>query len=312
MNPTLPSQSRIGLQYVPHPNLMVNMFSLTFQCIVNVGIHGSELIRSRVVQAGTLGVVGSILESCLASKMFAVGLSSSVAGMPRETRERQAVRKVSDSSPHLSQEDDQMDDSNATQADISGVDYPTPTSDAVSAAAGSDADTSTPTDTSKNHTPAGLNACTWAVEVPGREHNLCSTSHGASHPEMETEDGADGDLDMDPVQEATDDSPEQPQSSPLTRRAIAIVSDIRADAGQSLEPNSDAHILINSDAGVQGDPPNIIFPVSRVSSLSSILATPALSPSHLPSASLALILLAPLLPARNHRHPPAALCNIGL
>jgi hypothetical protein len=62
-----------------------------------------------------------------------------------------------------------MDDSNATQADISGVDYPTPTSDAVSAAAGSDADTSTPTDTSKNHTPAGLNACTWAVEVPGRE-----------------------------------------------------------------------------------------------------------------------------------------------
>ncbi|KAH9953581.1 hypothetical protein BC827DRAFT_129002 [Russula dissimulans] len=58
---------------------------------------------------------------------------------------------------------------------------------------------------------------------------------------------------MDPAQEATDNSPERPQTSPLTCCAVAIVSDIRADAGQSLELDSDAHILINSDADVQGD-----------------------------------------------------------
>jgi hypothetical protein len=38
-------------------------FSLAFQCIVNISIHGSELIRSRVVQAGMLNVLGCILES---------------------------------------------------------------------------------------------------------------------------------------------------------------------------------------------------------------------------------------------------------
>ena len=76
-----------------------------------------------------------------------------------------------------------------------------------------------------------------------------STSHGASRPETETEDDGDGDLDMDPVQETTDNSPERPQTSPLTRCAVAIVSDIRTDtgAGQFLELNSDAHIIINSE-----------------------------------------------------------------
>src|SRR6267142_2013211 len=60
---------------------------------------------------------------------------------------------------------------------------------------------------------------------------------------------------MDPTQETTDNSPERPQTSPLARRAVAIVSDIRAEtgAGQSLELNSDAHIIINSEADVQGD-----------------------------------------------------------
>jgi len=50
------------------------------------------------------------------------------------------------------------DDSNATQADISGVDSRTPTSDA---------DTSTSTDTSRNQTPAGSNTPTVTVEIPG-------------------------------------------------------------------------------------------------------------------------------------------------
>ena len=176
------------------------------------------------------------------------------------------------------------DDSNATQADISGVDSPTPTSDAAFAAAGSDADTSTSTDTSRHQTPAGSNTPTGAVEVPGRDRSgtiiarpiwdtaalpprrthrtrdrqgtiSVSTSRGASRPETETEDDGDGDLDMDPAQETTDNSPERPQTSPLTRRAVAIVSDVTPDggAGQSLELNSDAHIIINSDVDVQGD-----------------------------------------------------------
>lgn len=176
------------------------------------------------------------------------------------------------------------DDSNATQADISGVDSPTPPSDAASAAAGSDADTSTSTDTSRNQTPAGSNTPTATVEVPGRDRSgtiiarpiwdtttlpprrnirtrdrqgtvSVSTSRGVSRPETETEDDGDVELDNDPAQETTDNSPERPQTSPLTRRAVAIVSDIRAEvgAGQSLELNSDAHIIINSEADVQGD-----------------------------------------------------------
>ena len=52
-------------------------FSLAFQCVVNIGVRVSEPIRSRVVQAGTLDVVGCILEAWLANKGFAVGPSSS-------------------------------------------------------------------------------------------------------------------------------------------------------------------------------------------------------------------------------------------
>jgi len=129
------------------------------------------------------------------------------------------------------------DDSNATQADISCVDSPTPTSDATSAAAGSDQDMSI--DTSRNQTPAGSNTPIGTVKVPGRDRsrtiiarpiwdtstalspcqNLrtcdrqgtisASTSRSASRPETETEDDGDGDLDMDPVQETTDNSPER-------------------------------------------------------------------------------------------------------
>ncbi|KAI0259124.1 hypothetical protein BC834DRAFT_661159 [Gloeopeniophorella convolvens] len=191
------------------------------------------------------------------------------------------------------EDDDQMDtsadsaalsdDSNATQADISGIDSPTPASDAASAAAGSDVDTST--DTSTNQTPAGSNTPTGTVEVPGRDRSgtiiarpiwdtstalsprrthrtrdrqgtiSASTSRGASRPETETEDDADADLDMDTNQDTTDNSPERPQTSPLTRRAVAIVSDANpgTGAGPSLELNSDAHIIINSEADVQGD-----------------------------------------------------------
>ncbi|TDL14024.1 hypothetical protein BD410DRAFT_810063 [Rickenella mellea] len=41
---------------------------LAFQCVVNIGVRGSEPIRSSVVQAGTLDVVGCVLEGWLAWK----------------------------------------------------------------------------------------------------------------------------------------------------------------------------------------------------------------------------------------------------
>ena len=72
-------------------------FSLAFQCIVNIGVRGSEPIRSRVVQAGTLEVVGCILEAWLASKGFAVGPSVAANGMPRETREQRIARRQAQS-----------------------------------------------------------------------------------------------------------------------------------------------------------------------------------------------------------------------
>jgi hypothetical protein len=68
-------------------------FSLAFQCVVNIGVRGSEPIRTRVVQAGTLDVVGSVLEAWLANKGFAIGPSSSATGLPRETREQRQARR---------------------------------------------------------------------------------------------------------------------------------------------------------------------------------------------------------------------------
>jgi hypothetical protein len=69
-------------------------FSLAFQYIVNIGVRGSEQIWRRVVQAGTLDVVGCILEVWLASKGFAVGPGLSITGAPRETREQKYARRL--------------------------------------------------------------------------------------------------------------------------------------------------------------------------------------------------------------------------
>ena len=66
-------------------------FSLAFQCVVNIGVRGSEPIRSRVVQAGTLQVVGCILEAWLESRGF--GGANPVLAV-RETREQRHARRV--------------------------------------------------------------------------------------------------------------------------------------------------------------------------------------------------------------------------
>jgi hypothetical protein len=68
-------------------------FSLAFQSVVNIGVRGSEQIRGRVVQAGTLEVVGCILEAWLAGKGFAVGPNAIPGGMHRETREQRLARR---------------------------------------------------------------------------------------------------------------------------------------------------------------------------------------------------------------------------
>jgi len=67
-------------------------FSLAFQCTVNIGICGSELIRSRVVQAGTLDA-GCILEPWLASKGVRCLPEPGRHTMPKETREQRTAWK---------------------------------------------------------------------------------------------------------------------------------------------------------------------------------------------------------------------------
>ncbi len=93
-HPTKPAPTLLPKTYDKHA---AYRFSLAFQCIVNIGVRGSEPIRSRVVQAGTLEVVGCILEAWLASKGFAVGPSVAANGMPRETREQRMARRQAQS-----------------------------------------------------------------------------------------------------------------------------------------------------------------------------------------------------------------------
>jgi MYND finger len=80
--------------FPPFDRAAAHRFSLAFQCVVNVGVRGSESIRSRVVQAGMLQVVGAVLEAWLISKGFAVGPSSTGSGAPRESRHTRHARKI--------------------------------------------------------------------------------------------------------------------------------------------------------------------------------------------------------------------------
>ena len=74
--------------------------SLAFQCVVNIGVRGSEAIRTRVVQAGALDLVAQILESWLKQRGVAIfagplgsqlAVDATAAGLPvpgTETRRR--------------------------------------------------------------------------------------------------------------------------------------------------------------------------------------------------------------------------------
>lgn len=63
--------------------------SLAFQCVVNIGVRGSESIRTRVVQSGTLDVVAQIMEVWLKGKGMSVasGPLGSQAAVDRAMRE---------------------------------------------------------------------------------------------------------------------------------------------------------------------------------------------------------------------------------
>lgn len=80
-------------RWQPFDRAAAGRFSLAFKCVVNVGVRGSENIRSRVVQAGMLSVVGSVLEQWLLSKGFAVVPSSTGSGAPRENRQTRLARR---------------------------------------------------------------------------------------------------------------------------------------------------------------------------------------------------------------------------
>lgn len=61
---------------------------------MNIGVRGSETVRARVVQAGMLDVVSSVLECWLISKGFAVCPSPTGSGAPRESKEIRVARRL--------------------------------------------------------------------------------------------------------------------------------------------------------------------------------------------------------------------------
>ncbi|EIW51458.1 uncharacterized protein TRAVEDRAFT_107632, partial [Trametes versicolor FP-101664 SS1] len=231
-------------------------FSLAFQCIVNIGVRGSEPIRSRVVQAGTLEVVGCILEAWLASKGFPIGPSLGANGMPRETREQRLARRQAQLENR--QREQAAAIARALERQLAAERALRPNDASIqSIDISQDVHTDTSADTSTNATPNGGNTPTGTVVVPARDRSgtiiarpvwdqptnagganarrphrsrlnvpaasagpSTSTSAANSRPETETED--DGDVDMDRESrdgDAPSPSPERQPSDTGTIRA---------------------------------------------------------------------------------------------
>lgn len=162
-------------------------FSLAFQSVVNIGVRGSEQIRGRVVQAGTLEVVGCILEAWLASKGFAVGPSTSAGGMHRETREQRLARRAAHAEQKQREQAAAL--ARALQRQVAGTDrtirtertVQTPEEDlmdvepSTSGRRPSSRDTDTSTEPSSNTTPAGSNTPTGSVIVPAQARDRSGT-----------------------------------------------------------------------------------------------------------------------------------------
>ncbi|EJD06317.1 uncharacterized protein FOMMEDRAFT_138352 [Fomitiporia mediterranea MF3/22] len=239
-------------------------FSLAFQCVVNIGVRGSEPIRSRVVQAGTLEVVGCILEAWLASKGFAVGPSASASGIPRETREQRQQRRQQQLEQRQREQAQEL-------ARLLAIERSLANTEEEQNVATSDAETSVSTDTSANATPSGSGTPTSTVIVPGRDRSgtvvarrvwdtaqsnareptpagpsmsrsrtvrareaaeSATPSASTSRPDTETEDDgdpdADGDVDMESTSHDHDTDENMPPrlpTHPHTRRTVGIVQD---------------------------------------------------------------------------------------
>ncbi|KAH8094463.1 hypothetical protein BXZ70DRAFT_358643 [Cristinia sonorae] len=159
-------------------------FSLAFQCVVNIGVRGSEPIRSRVVQAGTLDVVGCILEAWLAGKGFAVGPGASASGQPRETREQRMARRQALSEARQRDQAAQLAralqrqiatdrirpervEAGAQEDDSMEVEQPTPEAQQPSSRDTDD----TSAETSVNATPVVSGTPTGTVMVPSRDRS---------------------------------------------------------------------------------------------------------------------------------------------
>lgn len=234
-------------------------FSLAFQCVVNIGVRGSEPIRSRVVQAGTLEVVGCVLEAWLASKGFAVGPSVSASGIPRESREQRQQRRMQQHEQSQREQAQELVRRLALESSqmAAGEDDTT--------VSNSDAETSVSTDTSANATPSGSGTPTSTVMVPGRERsgtvvarrvwdneippvvtgptmnrtrtvrgrdiNSTATSASTSRPDTETEDDGEPDADGDIEMETSNSQDENmPPSNNHPRRTVGVVSDLPSPA----------------------------------------------------------------------------------
>ncbi|KAK7035485.1 hypothetical protein VNI00_011778 [Paramarasmius palmivorus] len=112
-------------------------FSLAFQCVVNIGVRGTEPIRSRVVQAGTLEVVGCILEAWLAHRQLGAGGHGGITGSgsgsgARETREQRHARRLArqmQQRHHNEQQRNEQDDelARALQRQMSHTETPATT-----------------------------------------------------------------------------------------------------------------------------------------------------------------------------------------
>lgn len=168
-------------------------FSLAFQSVVNIGVRGSEQIRARVVQAGTLEVVGCILEAWLASKGF--GPASSGRGLSRETREQRQARRAEQAELRQRQQVAELARALQRQQDLPGsernqtpevraaMDLPrafltVPQDDSMDVDSGpstgrrpTSRDGDTSTEPSSNNTPAGSGTPTGAVVIPSRDRS---------------------------------------------------------------------------------------------------------------------------------------------
>ncbi|GBE87751.1 hypothetical protein SCP_1104280 [Sparassis crispa] len=265
-------------------------FSLALQCVVNIGVRGSEPIRSRVVQAGTLDVVGCILEAWLAGRGFAVGPNVSANGMPRETRERRMARRQAQAEMRSRDHTAELDRAlqrqialdRAIRLERAATGEDVGQDDSMDIDQTSTEDTDTPTDTSTAVTPGGIRgrsgtiiARSTTLHATSSTHRRsrpfmpsASTSADNSRPETETEDDGDVDMDressreIDPPSVSVSPSPERRDSSADTgtvravpvrsRRLVGIVSDTPSATATVASPdlNTDAHIIINEQGGL--------------------------------------------------------------